>query len=305
MPIPTYQSLMLPLLRLAADHEEHSLREAIDVLADEFSLTDDERKQLLPSGHQTTLANRAGWASTYLRKAGLTQLTRRGFFRITDQGVELLTTNPTEISVDTLLQYPQFKDFRDRKGTDENLTAALTPESAGAETPEELIESAYQDLRTTLATEILETLKLCSPSFFEQAVVDLLVSMGYGGSRRDAGEAIGRSGDGGIDGVINEDRLGLDAVYIQAKRWDQNSVGRPEIQKFAGALQGQRARKGIFITTSSFSRDAVDYASRIDSRIVLIDGTKLAQYMIDFNVGVTLSATYELKKIDSDYFNDQ
>jgi restriction system protein len=305
MAIPKYNLLMLPMLRFAADGKEHSLRDAIAWLEDEFSLTTDERTQLLPSGRQTTLANRAGWASTYLRKAGLLQMTRRGFFRITEQGEALLAKNPGEITDQTLLQYPAFKSFWEQKGIEKTQTTTTEETSPANETPEELIDSANQTLRASLATEILDTLKACSPAFFEEAVVDLLVAMGYGGSRRDAGQAIGQSGDGGVDGVINEDRLGLDAIYVQAKRWDQSTVGRPEIQKFAGALQGQRARKGIFITTSTFSKDALEYTSKIDTRIILIDGTKLAQYMIDFNVGVTTTATYYLKKIDSDYFNQQ
>jgi restriction system protein len=213
----------------------------------------------------------------------------------------MLKSDPARIDVALLNKYKEFREFRERRVDDGGDTTAATSEK----TPQEVIEAAHANLRASLAAEILETLKGSSPHFFEQIVVDLLVAMGYGGTRRDAGAAIGRSGDGGIDGVINEDRLGLDAIYVQAKRWDTNSVGRPEVQKFAGALQGQGAHKGIFITTSTFSKEAVEYASKISNRIILIDGAKLALYMIDFNVGVTTTATFALKKVDSDYFNDQ
>lgn len=301
MAIPDYQTLMLPLLRFASDGEEHSLRQTMDVLAQEFKLTEAEQKQLLPSGQQSAFDNRVGWARTYLFKAGLLETPRRGFFRIAPRGIEMLKSDPARIDVALLNKYKEFREFRERRVDDGGDTTAATSEK----TPQEVIEAAHANLRASLAAEILETLKGSSPHFFEQIVVDLLVAMGYGGTRRDAGAAIGRSGDGGIDGVINEDRLGLDAIYVQAKRWDTNSVGRPEVQKFAGALQGQGAHKGIFITTSTFSKEAVEYASKISNRIILIDGAKLALYMIDFNVGVTTTATFALKKVDSDYFNDQ
>jgi restriction system protein len=301
MAIPDYQTLMVPLLRFASDGEEHSLRQTIDVLAQEFKLTEAEQKQLLPSGQQSAFDNRVGWARTYLFKAGLLETPRRGFFRIAPRGIEMLKSDPARIDVALLNKYKEFREFRERRVDDGGDTTAATSEK----TPQEVIEAAHANLRASLAAEILETLKGSSPHFFEQIVVDLLVAMGYGGTRRDAGAAIGRSGDGGIDGVINEDRLGLDAIYVQAKRWDTNSVGRPEVQKFAGALQGQGAHKGIFITTSTFSKEAVEYASKISNRIILIDGAKLALYMIDFNVGVTTTATFALKKVDSDYFNDQ
>jgi restriction system protein len=303
--IPDYQTCMLPLLQYSADRKEHSLRDAIDALSVEFHLTETERKHRLPSGVQATFDNRVGWARTYLRKAGLLEPTRRAFFRITQRGIDLLATRPTKIDWPFLMRYPEFREFRELRFDADEPVGAVSAEHSTDETPEEVIEAAHANLSATLAVEILDTLKKTSPAFFEQIVVDLLVAMGYGGTRREAAEAIGGSGDGGIDGVINEDRLGLDAIYVQAKRWDTNAVGRPEIQKFAGALQGQRARKGIFITTSTFSREAVDFASRIDSRVILIDGVTLAQYMIDFNVGVTTTATYTLKKVDSDYFNDQ
>jgi restriction system protein len=301
MAIPDYQSIMLPLLKFAGDGEEHSLREAIEDLADEFSLTDEERKELLPSGRQATFDNRVGWARTYMKKAGLLESTKRGYFQITERGLDVLKQNPPEINNAFLRQFPEFVEFQTPK--QRKVEEDTEQDISETRTPEEEIESAYQGVRQELATELLQTIKSCSPTFFERLVVDVLVKMGYGGTRKDAGQAVGRSGDGGIDGIIKEDRLGLDIVYIQAKRWD-GPVGRPEIQKFAGALQGQRARKGIFITTSAFTQSAQDYVSRIDSKIVLIDGDTLAQLMIDYNIGVTTVTSYELKRMDSDYFEE-
>jgi restriction system protein len=298
MTIPDYQSIMLPLLELASDGQEHSLRQTIETLSEQFGLSHEERGELLPSGRQPTFDNRVGWARTYLKKAGLLESTRRGYFRITKRGRGILEKQPSEINTAYLRQFPEFVEFQTPKQTEEEKPR---PELDDSVTPEEEIEAAYLTLRDALITELLETVKSCSPAFFEQLVVDLLVKMGYGGTRKDAGQAIGRSGDGGIDGVIKEDRLGLDIVYVQAKKWE-NSVSRPEIQKFAGALQGQRARRGVFITTSDFSSAARDYVSRIDSKIVLIDGETLAQLMLDFNIGVTSVATYELKRVDLDYF---
>lgn len=299
MAIPDYQSIMLPLLRFASDEKEHSLRESIEALSNEFCLTDAERKELLPSGQQPTFDNRVAWARTYLTKAALLESARRGYFRITQRGREVLSKKPSEVNVKFLEQFPEFIEFRAKRN--EPKEEAQTAEAESLQTPGELLESAYQKLREDLSAELLKTVKECSPSFFERLVIDVLVKMGYGGSRKEAGRAIGRSGDEGIDGIINEDRLGLDVIYIQAKRW-QTPIGRPEIQKFAGALQGHRANKGIFITTSSFTRDAEDYVAKINSKIVLIDGEQLSQLMIDHNVGVTPVTSYETKKIDSDYF---
>lgn len=296
--IPDYQSFMLPLLDIASDGVEHSLREAFELLADRFELTDEQLKELLPSGRQTTFENRVGWARTYIKKAGLLDSPRRGYFQITERGRQVLAQNPGSIDRQFLMQYPEFISFHQPQPSQQTVT---TDQEDSDQTPEEGIEAAYQRVREQLAQELLQTVKSCSPSFFERLVVDLLVKMGYGGTRRDAGQAIGRSGDGGIDGIIKEDRLGLDIVYIQAKRWE-NTVGRPQIQQFAGALQGQRARKGVFITTSAFSPSAQDYVSRLDSKIVLIDGETLAQLMMDFDIGVTTVAVYDLKHIDSDYF---
>jgi restriction system protein len=302
MAIPDYQAIMLPLLRFAGDGAEHSLREAIESLADEFKLSDEERRELLPSGQQEVFDNRVGWARTYMKKAGLLRTTRRGFFEITERGSEALRKKPEKIDGKFLEQFQEFREFK-------SLRHQPTPSDEQEEgeqkrTPEEVLERAYQNLRTDLAADLITQIKQSPPALFERLVVELLVKMGYGGSRKDAGKAIGKSGDEGLDGIIKEDRLGLDIIYIQAKRWE-NTVSRPEIQKFAGALQGQRARKGIFITTSDFSREAHDYASRIDSKIILIDGDQLAQMLIDHNIGVTPVANYEIKRVDSDYFTGQ
>jgi restriction system protein len=301
MPIPDFQTLMRPLLQFASDGKEHSTKESVKQLAAEFSLSEEERNALLPSGVQSIFTNRVAWSKTHLKMASLLDSTRRGYFRITELGSKILAENPERISLKVLRSIPGYLDAREGKKLDESKAPPLNSEES--RTPEEQIESAFVDLRESLGREILEKLLKSSPSFFENTVVELVVAMGYGGTRKDAGQAIGQSGDEGIDGIIKEDRLGLDTIYLQAKRWTQ-TVGRPEIQKFAGALQGFRARKGIFITTSDFSREAIDYASRIESKIVLIDGKFLWNLMIDFEVGVTKTATYEIKRIDNDYFDE-
>jgi restriction system protein len=298
MPIPDFQTVMLPLLEHVKDGREHTLREAIDALAVRFKLTDEERRELLPSGLQRTFDNRVGWARTYMKKAGLLESKSRGHIQITERGMEALRTNPSRIDSRFLDQYEEFKEFRTSLGPKPK------PPSEEARTPEEMLEEAYKSLRNNLASEMLAQVKKTTPKMFEQIVVELLVKMGYGGSRPDASKAIGGTGDEGIDGIIKEDRLGLDIIYVQAKRWG-NTVGRPEIQKFAGALQGQRAKKGIFITTANFSKEAKDYASRIDSKIVLIDGEELAEFMIDNNIGVSPVTNYEVKRIDLDYFSEE
>ncbi|MCC6261037.1 MAG: restriction endonuclease [Anaerolineales bacterium] len=303
MAIPDYQTVMLPLLKLANDAKVLSLRDATDKLAEEFNLTEDELAEMLPSARKTRFYDRVAWAMTYLKKAGLLSSPERGKYQITSRGLDVLKNPPGRITVNFLEQFEEFIDFKTRhkKNTTENPTTEKDVES---QTPEEEIESAYLNIRQSLSDEILQTVKNCSPSFFEILVIDVLVKMGYGGTRKDAGKAIGKSGDGGIDGIINEDRLGLDVIYIQAKKWE-NSVGRPEIQKFAGALQGQRAKKGIFITTSEFTKEAKEFASKIESKIILIDGETLSQLMIDYNIGVNPIAAYELKRIDSDYFSEE
>lgn len=312
MPIPDYQTLMLPLLRLAADGNEHRFRDAVEQLAAKFELSDEERATMLPSGTAPMFDNRVGWAKTYLKQAGLIDATRRGYFRITLRGSELLGTNPIQIDTSTLEKYQEFRAFRSRRSegngaqqpdlpitlpSPSQITSSPAPEA----TPEELFSQAYQRLRSNLEAEVLEQVKAATPAFFERLVIDLLVAMGYGGSRQDAGKAVGRSGDGGIDGIIKEDKLGLDVIYVQAKRWE-GTVGRPEIQKFAGALQGQRANKGVFITTSGFSREAHEYAGIIPSKIILVGGEQLAALMVDHNVGVSPVSRFEIKRVDSDYF---
>lgn len=305
MPIPDYQTLMLPVLRLGSDQHEHKFSDSVQLLAAEFSLSDEEMNELLPSGSQAVFNNRVGWARSYLKQAGLLAAPKRGYFVITEQGLKLLAEHPKKINTSLLERYPEFQEFRNRKKDQSktNDTNVFT-EMAASETPEDALASAYRSLRRNLEDDILSSVKDSSPSFFERLVVDLLVKMGYGGSRQDAGRALGKSGDGGIDGIINEDQLGLDVIYIQAKRWD-GTVGRPEIQKFAGALQGQRARKGVFITTSSFTKEALEYVSMIESKIILIDGERLASLMAEHNVGVSVVGQYEVKKIDSDYFDEE
>ncbi len=303
MAIPDYQTCMLPLLEFLSDQNEHSLRETIDYLAARFKLTEDELKQLLPSGQQAIFNNRVAWARTYLKQAGLLEPTRRGYFRITPRGLEVLKQKPIKINVKFLEQFKEFREFRQRKRKPQDKIKENTKDES-EKTPAEALEAAYENLRDDLAKELLQQIKKCPFSLFEKIVVELLVKMGYGGSRKDAGQAIGKSGDEEIDGIIKEDKLGLDIIYIQAKRWE-NTVSRPEIQKFVGALQGQRARKGIFITTSNFSKEAIEYVTKIDTKIILIDGDQLAQYMIDNDVGVSSVAKYEVKKLDLDYFTDE
>ena len=299
MPIPDYQSIMLPLLQLAADSANHSLAEAANSLADEFGLSPAERSELLGSGVQPKFANRVSWASTYLKKAGLLESGGRGSFRITDRGRGVLRNPPERITPRWLSRYPEFVQFRTRPQRDGEPDV-----SSDEATPEERLEASYRELRGALAQELLQRVKRSSPRFFETLVVDLLVAMGYGGSRQDAGQAVGQSGDDGIDGVIKEDRLGLDVVYVQAKRWDR-TVGRPDVQAFAGSLEGQRARKGVMITTSQFSPDARDYVGRIEKKIVLLDGAELAELMIEHGIGVAETVRYSIRKLDLDYFGEE
>lgn len=296
---------MLPVLKISEDGSTHRFRDSIELLADKFSLTDEERRELLPSGSQAVFDNRVGWARSYLKQAGLLDSPKRGFFQITPRGKELLDSGISRIDNSVLEQFEEFQDFKNRKKKKEETESADSIESSidSDQTPEDQIASAYRTIKAGIQKEILENIMNSSPAFFERLVIDLIVRMGYGGSRSDAGRAIGKSGDGGIDGIINEDKLGLDVIYIQAKRWE-GSVGRPEIQKFAGALQGQRARKGIFITTSNFSNQALEYVSMIESKIILIDGERLSALMFEHSVGVSTAGIYELKKIDSDYFEE-
>lgn len=304
MPIPDYQTLMLPLLRQVADQREYKFRDLIEVLATEFKLSEAERKEMLASGQQPIFDNRVGWARTYLKKAGLLDAPRRAYLCISAQGLAVLQQNLPRIDVKFLRQFPAFLEFqnvgRSNNGEDEPNA------EPGIQTPEESLDLAYQRIRKDLAAELRNKVLELSPAFFERLVVELLVKMGYGGSIQDAGKAVGRSGDEGIDGTIKEDKLGLDIIYIQAKRWKPgNVVGRPEIQKFVGALAGQGAKKGIFMTTSSFTREALDYSPRNETKIVLIDGEQLAQLMIDYSLGCSTHQVYEVKKIDGDYFGEE
>lgn len=315
MNIPDYQTIMLPLLTYASDGNEHASREPVDALAKHFNLSELELNELLSNG-KPVFVDRVSWALTYLRQARLVESTRRGFFRITQRGITVCEQQPPRIDNHFLAQYAEFRDFLQRKGksardiheqAERNGSLARPAVDLALEqheTPNELLDGAFQAIRQNLAAELLERVKECSPTFFEQLVVELLVKMGYGGSRKDAGEAVGRSGDEGIDGIIKEDRLGLDIIYIQAKRWG-NTVGRPDIHQFAGALAGKRARKGIFITTSTFSREAREYVAGVDTKIALIDGKELAELMLDHDIGVTPVTTYLVKRVDSDYFSEE
>lgn len=301
MSVPDFQSFFLPLLKFASDGKEHSIQEARKFLANQMELTTDELKELLPSGTQTKFDNRVAWAKSYFVQAKVLEAPRRGYFRITPTGLDLLKQGHTKIDIKVLNQYPQFVEFHTAKAPKGQSTEASPDNST--ETPEETLEKAHQSIRSDLAGQIVEKVLTNSPQFFERLVVDLMVTMGYGGSRVDAGKSIGRSGDEGIDGIIKEDRLGLDTVYLQAKRW-QGSVGRPEVQKFVGALHGKRAKKGVFITTGKFSADAINYVETIDPKVVLIDGRALAELMIDCGLGMTTVNTYQIRKMDSDYFTE-
>ncbi len=308
MTIPDYETLMLPLLEVAADGNEHSMRDARDQLARKFGLSEEQQSALLPSG-QRVFPNRVGWAKTYLTRARLLDSPRRGIFRISERGRQILGEKPQQITAKFLERFPEFVEFTTPqiRGDGElsvNVAESLYGMTPEKQTPEETLETAYLQLRRDTAADLLSRVKKSSAGFFEHLVVELLLRMGYGGSLKEAGEAIGRSGDEGIDGIIKEDRLGLDVIYLQAKKWE-GTVGRPEIQKFVGALQGKRAKKGVFITTGTFSSEATSFVEHLDPKVVLIDGRQLAEFMIDFGLGVTESAAYQVKRIDSDYFGEE
>ena len=292
---------MLPLLKFTEDEKEHTLREAIEHLSQQFGLSEADKMKLLPSGQRAIIDNRIGWARTYVKKAGLLSYPRRGYFKITRTGLDILKQNPPRIDVKYLEQFPEFVAFKTTRKEEERLPETEDLQYS-KQTPDELLEVGYQTIKRSLAQELLSLVKNSSPEFFEKMVVNLLQEMGYGGP--DGGEVTGRSGDEGVDGVIKEDKLGLDAIYVQAKRWE-GTVGRPEIHKFVGALQGKRAKKGIFITTSVFSEEAKEYAASIDPKVVLIDGERLAEFMIDYDVGVSKTRTYDIKKVDQDYFSEE
>ncbi len=300
MPIPDFQSFFVPVLQAVMDGADHAASEIREKVVKMLQFTPDELEQKIPSGSQTVFVNRVTWSTVYLTKAGALRRVRRGVFQIADRGRELLKRHPNKISVNVLKEFPEFAAFQTGQAVNTN---QIDHKIEATETPEEVLASAYQVLRKALANDVLEAVRKSTPMFFETLVVDLLVAMGYGGSAADAGKAVGGSGDGGIDGIIKEDKLGLDVVYLQAKRW-KDPVGRPLVQAFAGSLEGFRARKGVFITTSTFTQDATDYVQRIEKKIVLIDGQQLADLMIEHNVGVTATQTFTLKRIDSDYFEE-
>jgi restriction system protein len=298
MSIPSFEEFLLPLLRLSSDGNEHRLKEAYSYLADEFKLDETQRSELLPSGQSLVYQNRIGWARFFLKKAGLLDSPRRGIFIITKRGVSVLEENPPELNISYLKRFPEFKDLYSNKKEDENILQKSDPR-----TPLEVLETSYDQLRSELSAELLQQLKTVDYSFFEKIVVDLLVKMGYGGNRAEAGKAVGRSGDEGIDGIIKEDHLGLDNIYVQAKRWSGN-VGSPEIRNFIGSLAVKGSTKGVMITTSDFSTSAREQAQAAGVKLILIDGRELARLMIDFGVGVSTTATFEIKQIDSDYFEE-
>ncbi|MES2636081.1 MAG: restriction endonuclease [Pseudomonadota bacterium] len=296
MAIPDFQTLMLPVLRVLKGGNELPFKQVVDELAIEFKLTPDELAEMLPSRRAPTFYNRVAWAKFYLKKANLVAQTKRSFLSITFAGKSVLDSNIQYINIRYLEENTDFE-------IDKKIDSGGLITSEIISTPEEIFESTHAKLNLALAVELIEIIKSCSPSFFESLVVELLLAMGYGGSRVDAGRAIGQSGDGGIDGIIDEDKLGLDSIYIQAKRWE-GTVGRPDIQKFVGALQGNRAHKGVFITTSDFTKDAQEYVKNINNKVVLINGLTLARLMIENEVGVSTVSTYKVKRIDSDYFVD-
>jgi restriction system protein len=301
MAIPSYQTLMLPLLKFSSHQNEFSNKDAVISMSKEFQLTVEERETLQESRRETVLSNRVRWALFYLKRYKLLEGRRKGFYKITDRGIQVLNQSPVQLDIDFL---NQFGDDSVNVVTTEKKITTDKIDTVTNKTPEELFENNYQIIKEEVKSQLLDSVKNCSSTFFEHLVVELLVKMGYGGSIKEAGKAIGKTGDEGIDGIIKEDILGMDVIYIQAKRWD-GTVGRPDIHKFAGALQGQRSRKGIFITTGKFSNDALEYTKNIDTKIVLIDGDQLAEYMIDHNIGVTDVKNYVIKNINSDYFEER
>lgn len=300
MPIPDFQSLMLPIMKIAQDGEEHTMREVRQRIGDELGLSDAERKQLLPSGSQPVFTNRIAWARAHLLMACLLSKTGRGSFRITRRGQEVLASNPSSINMRFLQQFPEYNAARNKEAKPE-----VHDDAPGADTasPQERIATAFKELNESLTAELRAKLASVDPFRFEQVVLDLLVAMGYGGSKTEAAQVTQRTADEGIDGLINEDRLGLEVIYVQAKRW-KHKLGRPEIQNFVGAIAGKKAGKGIFITTSNFHDNAREYAASLHQKLVLIDGRRLAELMIEHNIGVAPEQPYIIKKIDSDYFEE-
>jgi restriction system protein len=305
MGVPDYQSLMRPVLEALEGGQILSSSEIREAVAQLIGLSEAEREELVPSGQKALYHDRVSWALSYLKQAHAVDRPKRATYRINDRGLRLLADNPERIDNSVLAAFEEFRAFLDRSRTPKPAADPGGDEREEIRTPEESLQDAFRRVRTAIEAELLEQVKTATPPFFERLVVELLVAMGYGGSLKDAGEAIGRSGDEGIDGIIKEDRLGLDRILIQAKRWTTNSVGRPDVQSFAGSLEGARGRKGIFITTSSFTPDARAYVERIEKRIVLIDGEQLVSLMHDHDVGVTNTASYHVKRVDSDYFTEE
>lgn len=304
--IPDYQTLMLPVLKLAAEGEWR-VPKAAEEIADKFGLTDVEREEILPSGRQRVLHNCIHWAKLYMSRAGLIESPMRGVFRATAEGKALLTNNPANIDNDVLKTYPAFVEFQKASATGQAKDEKPMAKAAAASpaTPEEQIDAAQAVLHSALSGDLLQRILDNSPLFFEHLIVDLLVGMGYGGTHENAALKLGRSGDNGVDGVIDEDRLGLDRIYVQAKRYaETNSVQRPEVQGFVGSLVGFGANKGVFVTTSTFSSGARQYAEQIPQRIILIDGTRLTDLMIEHDVGVRVSRAIKIKRIDEDFFGE-
>lgn len=305
MAVPGYESFMMPVLKILSNGQVWRRRDVSERAAELMGIAPDDKALMLPSGKSPVYISRAGWAITYLKQAGLLEVPSRGTYRITERGRAVLGRNLERLDSTTLEEFSEFREFLGRERPPRTAAATTPAEPPPAEeySPEENLTKAYRVLRAALAAQLLDTLKAVEPGRFEEIVIDVLQAMGYGGGREGAARAIGRVGDGGIDGILEEDRLGLDTVYVQAKRW-QGNVGRPDVQAFAGALQGQRASKGVMITTSDFTHDAKEYAKALTTRIVLIDGQRLAEMMIDHDVGVSVEATYTVKRLDSDYFED-
>ena len=302
--IPNFQSILLPLLEIIRDKKEHTIQELRDSLAKYFNLTEEEKSELLSKSKQKRFNNRVGWARTYLKKAELLAYTQKGYFKITDRGLTVLHEKPLKINIKYLKCFSEFLEFNKPSKKIDQPKGKEIELILEEKTPEELLEIGYEKYQEKLLSDLLEKVRQCSPEFFERLVVELLVGMRYGGSFEDAGKAIGKSGDEGIDGIIKEDKLGLDVIYIQAKRWT-NPISRSDIQKFAGALLGKKAKKGVFITTSIFSESAIEYARNIENKIILIDGEQLTKYMVDNGVGVSEITSYKIKKIDLDYFTEE
>jgi restriction system protein len=291
---------MLPFLRLLQDGAEHTLQDLTEKLIIEFDLTQAERHELLPSGNQEVIRNRVGWVRTYLKKALLLEAPRRAVFTITERGQQVLSEQPEKITARYLRRFEEFCEFQNASSKKEEVQ--VQPLEEASQTPTEAIETAFKTLNDDLASDVLDTIKQQTPLFFEHLVVQLMQAMGYGGWSKESGQATQYSSDGGIDGIINEDPLGLETIYLQAKRYTDSTIGRPDIQAFVGALEMNRARKGVFITTSRFSKDALEYVSMIEKKVVLIDGKQLAELMIKHSLGVTVKQTYQVKTIDTDYF---